>query len=66
MDTARLRPHSGQALTRFRAGAETTTVSSLSRGNLGEKSGDQDENWVPLSGVMIVAVAVTRKRFLAL
>ena len=38
----------------------------LSRGNLREKSGDQDENWVPLSGVMIVAVAVTRKRFLAL
>jgi hypothetical protein len=38
----------------------------LSRGNLGEKSGDQDENWVSPSRVMIVAVAVTRKRFLAL
>jgi hypothetical protein len=42
------------------------TSRGLSRGNLGEKSGDQDENWVPLSGAMIVAVAVTRKRFLAL
>jgi hypothetical protein len=39
---------------------------AMSRVNLGEKSGDQDENWVPLSGVMIVAVAETRKRFLAL
>jgi hypothetical protein len=38
----------------------------VSRGNLGEKSGDQDENWVPPSGVMIVAVAERRKRFLAL
>jgi hypothetical protein len=38
----------------------------VSRGNLGEKCGDQDENWVPLSVVMIVAVAVPRKRFLAL
>jgi hypothetical protein len=36
---------------------------AVSRGNLGEKSGDQDESLVPLSGVMIVAVAVTRKRF---
>ena len=38
----------------------------LSRDNLGEKSGNQDENLVSPSGVMIVAVAATRKRFLAL
>jgi hypothetical protein len=38
----------------------------VSRGNLGEKSGDQDENWVPLSAMMIVAIALIRKRFLAL
>ena len=47
-------------------GLGRSRIPLVSRGDLGEKSGDQDENWVPPSGVMIVAVAVTRKRFLAL